>query len=513
MVSRMTTRPSSFCEEAVPQPKPRRQIRRGSLARLGALLLVLGASNGCFNRQPVESHVHTDSRLDLRGRQKEILNHLGPEFTSKRAEADSVAPIKVLVRSGLLDGPHEAGEEGSRFRAAALDLFRDHYGVDVSLRHLTESDLVAGQLTEEQIGDTELLLVPSYWLLAASKSERFFPLADLNIERLDVIQEDFLVGFSPIPPGLDINYHLPYFRTSFGIYYNLANVTSPPAAWEDCFMFTGVRQLWDSIHFLNDAEVTLSIAAILTSNLTKPHREQLVEKTDELIGKLRSASGEITAEKLQTLRAEYAKSLELVLEGDDGLRLDLHPGGFREDSGGAELGADQPMLELSEDDLTIATRLLQFGLIFGADLRDEMTHPDDSVLDKWSMLVSHSRDLIGKDDPHADIHYVIPEEGTLLVLETLAVPTGLANERLELVSELINFLIRKPVAASVSVFAARASMIPGAAAFVPAEVANSPIYSLPPRDRMHFLPLFAPESLSQQWTEILEFQSEVAAIQ
>lgn len=463
-------------------------------------------SVGCYNRQEVENHEHSGSRLDLRGREEVILEHLGSQYDKKQEPPEGKTPIRLLVQAGLLDGLPAKDGEPFPPRAAALDRFQSFYGVDVDVTQVTEADLVDGQLTEELLGEHELILVPSYWLVSAKDQRRLLPLEEANIEGLKLILEDFVNIFSPIPPSVDLNYLLPYMRLSYGIYYNQAHLSTPPSTWEQCFLLLEDSRFWDAVYFLNDPEITLSIAAILVANLDESRQAKLATTTEELAARFRDLGSGFTLPAIDSLRTECVDWFSSKGERMNHVRLEMHQSVFKEHHADQDLGLHQYVRTLSEKELDLAVRLIQLALVFGADFRGNMENPVDSVLKKWAMIVSASGDLIPKDNHYADIHYVIPEEGSLILIDTFAIPAGLSEERLHHASKLLNFMLLKPVAASVTTYSSRASLIPGSSAFVPSELINSPIYTLPSRDRMHFLPFFSPELMSRKWEQITSFQ-------
>jgi spermidine/putrescine-binding protein len=472
-------------------------------------LLIFGVS--CFQRQPVEFHEKSLSRLDVSGREKEILARIPSSELEVDEGVTFAASLRVLVRSGLLNMEPATDENGSNQNVVALALFREKFGVDVQLETISDTDLVQGQVTKEMIDGFDLLLLPSHWLLQIAEKKLLHPLGGAGIDDLRRIREDFLMSFSPVPPSVNLIYLLPYFRTTYGIYYNIATNPNPPSSWEECFLYAEDYHNWDGVYYLDDPEVTLSIAGLLVASLEHTEKTNLVATVDKLIGQVKSLADGSSQVDLSELRKSYLEEANFSSDVLKDERLDFHSSTFREPGPRYGQSKGGGGYVLSESDLLLATRLINKGLVFGADFREENEDPTtNGALGPWSMIVSHSRDAFGQGDPQEHIDYVIPDDGTIVSIEAFAIPEGLTSERMRSVTAFFNFMMLRPVAASVAVFSERATLIPGATAYVPAEMANSAVYTLPPRERMFFLPLWPVDALSLQWERILAFKETVA---
>ena len=196
--------------------------------------------------------------------------------------------------------------------------------------------------------------------------------------------------------------------------------------------------------------------------------------------------------------------------------MDMHHDSFKSpvnssSSGSSRFGGEISLNDLTHEDLFFATRLIKYAMVYGADFRSESLSPVDSDLETWSMEVSHSRDLFGENDPHEDVHYVLPREGTMIEVDALAMIMDRPADIGKAADLFLAYLLWKPVAASLTIFSHRANLVPGSAGFVPREMVSSPVYTLPRRDQMHFLPHWSQEDVSNEWAAIKEFSQSLAS--
>lgn len=494
--------------------------------------IAITCMTGC-QRVPVEAKGNSASRMDVSEREKEILERIPTSVLESASSETTSSVLRILARPELIhresaqkktleNTPELHSCDPNRITAVAeaVARFTDIYDIKVEICSVTEEGLVNGTLPVDLIESFDLLFVPTHWLSSRDLRKVLAPLGDLKVGGLSKTREAFLSSFSPLPSDMNINYILPFFRTTYGIYYNTATTSSPPESWEDCFLISNQRENWDAVSYLNDPEVTLSIAGLLSHFMDKEHQLQFLDKVDEVVTEIKSMGGttNATPAKLLSIRTEHITDARLFSDSIDlgDQDLNMHDDGFQPPVNLLKLGNgsirnDISLNELTSEDLNFATRLIKYGIIYGAEFRAESVNPVDSELDEWAMTVSHSRDLFGSEDPHEDIHYIVPNEGTMIAVDALAVVKGRPPENLESVELFLEFVLEKPVAASLTIFSNRANLVPGSAAYVPAEMVSSSVYTLPPRSHMHFLPHWSPEDVEEEWQKIKEFEAIMAS--
>jgi spermidine/putrescine-binding protein len=504
----------------------RRLIKAGVL--LAVCALFVSSMVGC-QRVPVEAKGNSASRLDVSEREKEILERIPTSVLDSASSDTASSVLRILARPELIhrESPQKKTLKNSSSSnlcdperiiavAEAVTRFTHIYDIRVEICGVTESDLVNGTLPVDLIQGYDLVFVPTHWLSSRDLRKVLAPLGKRKVKGLTKTRESFLSSFTPLPPDMNINYILPFFRTTYGIYFNMATMTSPPESWEDCFLISDQHENWDKVSYLNDPEVTLSIAGLLSHLMEREMKENFLAKVDQVVTEIKDIAGTINAtpEKLQSIREEHITDAKLFSNIFDMIDQDLnmHDDGFQPPvsllkSGNKKLKNDISLDQLTAQDLHFASRLIKYGIIYGAEFRAESLDPVDSELEKWSMTVSHSRDLFGAEDPHEDVHYIVPDEGTMVAVDALAVVKERPTSNLEAVDLFLKFVLEKPVAASLTIFSNRANLVPGSAAYVPAEMVSSPVYTLPPRSHMHFLPHWAPEDVEDEWQKIKEFEA------
>lgn len=135
------------------------------------------------------------------------------------------------------------------------------------------------------------------------------------------------------------------------------------------------------------------------------------------------------------------------------------------------------------------------------DGQDQLLEGSVDIVIEWS------GDILQLQAENPDIRYVIPEEGSIMWVDNVCIPTTARNPKMA--ETFINYLLRSDVAAKLANFTHYASPNQAAREFIiPADLQNPAIY--PPenlRRRLFTLVNLPPEAsmlYHQAWTEILE---------
>lgn len=167
---------------------------------------------------------------------------------------------------------------------------------------------------------------------------------------------------------------------------------------------------------------------------------------------------------------------------------------------------DDRMLVLNEPRETIGLVLLALGLSpntqNAADLEKvrevlrevktagppRLVHTEGRVLlgrNQAALLQSWSPEVTAAKVVNPDIECVMPQEGSILTMDTLAIPTSSAQR--ELAKKFINYLLQPEIAAHVSRHSGYANSLDAKYDRVPASLKKSPSYVEPPPEKRHFL--------------------------
>ena len=303
-----------------------------SLLRLTLFALsgcsLLFFTSGC-HREPVETVKFNSSGTGSSQQQEDVLERIPISIKSNSDSESASRVLRILARSGLIHQDSSSkknsknktsASEGlngqSHLTAAALHRFSEIYDIEVQVETITVNDLEDGTIPPERLDGFDLLFVPTHWLSSRDLRKKLVKLSDRKISGMAKTREAFLSSFSPLPPDLNIHFVLPYFRTTYGIYYNLVTNTNPPESWEDCFLFSDQKENWDAVSYLNDPEVTLSIGGLLSSKMDKSKRELFMAVVDPLVSEIKAlaTTTNATPNLLKSIRNQHLEDSRVLVK-------------------------------------------------------------------------------------------------------------------------------------------------------------------------------------------------------
>jgi spermidine/putrescine transport system substrate-binding protein len=104
---------------------------------------------------------------------------------------------------------------------------------------------------------------------------------------------------------------------------------------------------------------------------------------------------------------------------------------------------------------------------------------------KISLLATWSPEVALAEGTDADIGYVMPSDGSILTVDTLAVPASSSQQ--DLAMKFINFVLQPDVASAVTEFSGYTNSLRRDLAPIPADLSKTPSYALPPAGKSFVL--------------------------
>ena len=104
---------------------------------------------------------------------------------------------------------------------------------------------------------------------------------------------------------------------------------------------------------------------------------------------------------------------------------------------------------------------------------------------KISLLATWSPEVALAEAADADIGYIMPKDGSILTVDTLAIPSSSSQQ--ELAMKFIDFVLQPKIAARVTEYSGYANSLKHELAPVPADLSSTPSFAVPPAGKSYVL--------------------------
>jgi len=128
-----------------------------------------------------------------------------------------------------------------------------------------------------------------------------------------------------------------------------------------------------------------------------------------------------------------------------------------------------------------------------ADWANTMEQPQNSIVMSWNGETARAR------QHRPSLKYAYPKEGVLAWLSTIAIPKNAPHKDLAL--QFMSYLLRPEVAAKQTAFTHYANAIKASYRYLPADIAQSPEFTIPAKERVEFL-VSCPASATDKYREM-----------
>lgn len=418
----------------------------------------------------------------------------------------------------------------ARVKAPAVQKFEADFGIEIEIEHIPEGGrVVFTGLTPEEMADYDLVFAPRFLIPPLLNREhlRSFNINEIaNLPRLQHFMED---TFFKLPNDMDLEYAIPYYRIPLGIAYNRALVDDVPRTWEYGFTFERHEAYWFRTSFLKDPIKALALTLLYELSMPTEERQAHRANVDILLAKVEEvlANDDPPGKKaaaLDDLRHEYAyfqhgsphdspseqpirQSAEIApsIEKRQYVVFDEN---YRPEE---KFPQSESMSVLVES----AAGKLKKSALFGASFFKNEEVLNDVSEPSWALLVGSSGDPYMSMRHGSEFRFSIPDKESLIQFDVFVLPRNPKTAQSKATSEFfIDYLLSPKIAASMSAFTLRAALVREAVSYLPSEIVNTSIYSLPARGYATFFPIIDGELIEIEpiWNDILEFEQIITHI-
>ena len=411
--------------------------------------------------------------------------------------------------------------------------------------------------------DYDIVLSPRYEIspLLEEEPSSLLPFSELGFARLEEILESSERLFAVNPEDPDYRYSIPLFWRTFGLFYDMGRVPKPPRNLKDFFEVELIEANWGRISFVDNMEITVGMAIYYLMLLSPEEYKFETESTKQFLAgfeAIQARSDKVERDDLRLrvgrLLRQYSEleklrdsknsqfgvhRLSFSHEVDSLMATAAHPtnsiakhvDGIIESVGGKEKEAERDRMAVMIKD---AFNLIKKCVIYGGHFRPGETF--DTGGNEENLITFGAGDEgVFAMAKNRGIRFVMPDSGTFVVLEVLVVPnrlgdldlendeaiarSGFTPRQIELELErrrrtkfFLGFLLQAGVMADLTAFNLRANTSLTARSFLSPELLHSSIYTLPPIDRMLYIPIrneVVHHSLQDQWDALKEFERSI----
>ena len=414
--------------------------------------------------------------------------------------------------------------------------------------------------------DYDIVLSPRYEIspLVEEEPTSLLSFAELGFARLDEILASTERLLAETEEDSGFHYSIPLFWRTFGLFYDMGEVPKPPRELRDFFEIELNPRNWGTISFVDNMEISVGMAIYYLLLLPADEYEQEAESVRQFLTafeaireKSREAGRDEVRLKLRQLLESFS-SLEKLRDTknaqfsahNDSFEHDVesllktvtqstnslakHVEGIIETGGASQLASERVKMEkVMKDAINLIKKCVIYGVHFRRPENFDTRQQDENLItfgagDEGVFAMAKNR----------GIRFVMPDSGSFVVLEVLVVPNRLGD--LDLTSEeaiaasqftpeqikleverrrrtkfFLGYLLQAGVMADLTAFNLRANISIDARSYLSPELLHSSIYTLPPIDRMLFIPIRHEDvhhALQLEWDELRALEESVGKL-
>jgi spermidine/putrescine-binding protein len=414
--------------------------------------------------------------------------------------------------------------------------------------------------------DYDIVLSPRYEIspLVDEESTALLSFSELGFARLGEILSSTERLLAKTPEDTDFEYSVPLFWRTFGLFYDMGEVPKPPRELRDFFEVELNERNWGTISFVDNMEISVGMAIYYLMLLSVDEYERETESVRQFLAAfdaIRAQIGDVGRDELRlklgdlmerfssleklrdTKNAQFSahsdsfehdvKSLlKTVAQSTNSLAK--HVEGIIEKKGGSHLDSGRDKMEQV---MKNAINLIKKCVIYGVHFR--RAEDFDSHQKEENLITFGAGDEgVFAMAKNRGIRFVMPDSGAFVVLEVLVVPNRMGDLDLESEEEIaaskfspkqiqleterrkrtkffLGYLFQAGVMADLTAFNLRANTSIEARSYLSPELLHSSIYTLPPIDRMLFIPIRHEEvhhALQMEWDGLRALEESIGRL-
>jgi spermidine/putrescine-binding protein len=412
-------------------------------------------------------------------------------------------------------------------RAPAIARFEKDYGVTVEIEHYTGDEVQYTGLPAARARDFDLAFGPQSMMPLVLDQNNLAPFRVASLTRFAPVRTYITEVLGRLPPPFDWELCVPYFRYPVGVRYNQTLVSEIPRKWSDCFEFERNEFYWHRVSLRLNPFVLLGAATLYQKTLSPAELQHLNDSTTKLLRAVAELAADPTPAKNKAVRLETLRKENVLhadpMAGASGSSFGRHTAAFTtvdrlpsraEQFRDFEVDhPENPQLR-AVDTLGAASDFVKRLLVFGADFAGDPAPDVDPASVDWAYLIGSSGDPYAglRTDPR--LLFSVPGPTSIVGLDVFVMPAGRPELNRRTAEFFVDYLLIPEVAASMTEFSLRATMVRESIGFLPVEITRSEIFSLPERQDVVYLPIIAgdAERFKKLWQDIEQFRATIRSI-